>query len=274
MRTALAKPVDMDQLRDNHNQNRLRTMLARSQSWNENRVIKNDLDQEYCYVPRRPFIFGRETAPSRLLGPYYIGKYPISNDEFKSFVAQTGYEYQSFELMDRISPEPGCPAAPVSYDDARAYARWIRSILDGYYAIPNERQWELSARGFDGRVYPWGNTPPSDKHGVFSLTVDRRQTNISTEFPTNVSIFGCVNLIGNVWEWCVNLDPNTGPEYVLRGGSCEDHPELCNCRDRYPYEFNDDTTLYAGFRLLYLTEDLYETYQHLLGQQTIVHTRT
>ena len=97
----------------------------------------------------------------------------------------------------------------VDLEDAEAYARWAGK------SIPTEAQWQLAAQGLDGRLYPWGNE--------YDLT----KANIRSKGPEDVSAYqegsspyGCLNMVGNVWEW-TDSKHDDGRHWFsyLRGGS-------------------------------------------------------
>jgi len=102
--------------------------------------------------------------------PYYIDKYPVTNEAFKKFMDATHYhpkDNQNFlkDWKDGEYPDGWAkkPVTWVSIEDARAYANWAGKRL------PHEWEWQYAAQGSDNRLYPWGNCdwlPPAPRAGV------------------------------------------------------------------------------------------------------------
>ncbi|MGO8995703.1 MAG: bifunctional serine/threonine-protein kinase/formylglycine-generating enzyme family protein [Polyangiaceae bacterium] len=141
----------------------------------------------------------------------------------------------NYAQKDRADHPMNC----VTYDEANAYCRWVGGRL------PTETEWELAARGTDGRPFPWGIDPPSPSRlnacddgcalgrqkqeviGAVPLTGDDRwgATAPSGAFAAGASPFGAFDMAGNVAEWtksayCSYSEPACGAvARVVRGGS-------------------------------------------------------
>ena len=90
--------------------------------------------------------------------------------------------------------EPGFedyPMNAVTWFGAQAYCQWVDARL------PTEAEWELAARGIDGRVYPWGNQPPDANRAIFG-GVDFSALQPVDALPEGASYYGVLNMAGSV----------------------------------------------------------------------------
>ena len=111
------------------------------------------------------------------------------------------------------------PVRGVSWLDAQSYAQW-RSEKEGIrYRLPTELEWEVAARGTDGRRFTWGEifwpqaARLSQGYGSRSNSAwDARQF-------SDESVFGIWDLTGSQAEWCADEFGGRYGEYVLRGNA-------------------------------------------------------
>jgi formylglycine-generating enzyme required for sulfatase activity len=172
---------------------------------------------EMSRIPAGPFVMGRDDGPAderpqnRInLAEFFIDRLPVTNSQFAGFLEAKGIRgtaakhlYDSDDNDARIhvrtgkwQADPGFENHPVietSWFGAVAYCDALGKRL------PTEAEWEKSARGTDGRKFPWGNDPPDPTRAHFNAGWnDFRPVG---SFPKGASPYGVLDLAGNGWEW-------------------------------------------------------------------------
>ncbi|OQA20201.1 MAG: Serine/threonine-protein kinase pkn1 [Chloroflexi bacterium ADurb.Bin360] len=132
---------------------------------------------------------------------YWMAKTPITNAQYWLFVEATGREAPKYWENGRIPRGlESHPVVNVTWHDALAYCRWLSEVTGKAITLPSEAEWEKAARGDkDEREYPWGMEWEEGHCNSSELGV-----NCSTPigvFPEGASPYGCLDLVGNVWEW-------------------------------------------------------------------------
>jgi sulfatase modifying factor 1 len=223
------------------------------------------------------------------VGEFFIGRFPVTNDEYARFVRATGYPAPSVrelplvasggrdelfkELADpyvwqdgRPPPAHGNhPVVLIRYDDAIAYCAWSSETLGRAVRLPTEAEWEKAARGgADGNRFPWGKEfDPSACNFLPDAAVKRqRGTRPTGTYPPNA--YGLCDVIGNVWEWVADWyeedyyslgdvrdpgGPEAGSLRIVRGGSWVTD-DISMLRCSYRHKVPPDTYAYSiGFRI-------------------------
>jgi formylglycine-generating enzyme required for sulfatase activity/dienelactone hydrolase len=217
---------------------------------------------------------GRVTVASaqRLAGDavplpdFLVGRYEVTNREFKTFVTAGGYQRK--ELWDlpvrdgagaamtweaasarfrdrtgRLGPatwEAGdipagkedFPVAGISWYEARAYARFAGREL------PTIHHWRSAAR-IASTASPW-MLPVSNVKGTGVARVGQF---------TGMTPFGAFDMAGNVREWCVNA--NGTQRYILGGSWQEDAYVFASAHSEDPLDRSETN----GMRLIGLPSD-------------------
>jgi formylglycine-generating enzyme required for sulfatase activity len=231
-------------------------------------------EMEFCLVPAGLFLMGsetdgpsifRETPAHKVELPYAfsIGKYPVTVRQFEASGIEPGDP-------DSLRGASNAPVVWVSWDEAQAFCSWLterwrtsgRIAADWTVALPSEAEWEKSARGTDGRLYPWGGEPDPER-----ASYDDTQIGGPSPvgcFPRGASPYGCEEMSGNVWEWTRSRpadypydpldgreDPASDSPRVLRGGAYLNVAAYVRCavRDWYYPSFRH---WYLGFRVVLL----------------------
>ncbi|MCB9007985.1 MAG: SUMF1/EgtB/PvdO family nonheme iron enzyme [Ardenticatenaceae bacterium] len=149
--------------------------------------------KEFVRVPAGEFLYG-DDKKKVYLDEFWIAKTPVTNAEYARFVAETKAKFPGY--WKRSSPPAKLadhPVVNVSWHDAKAYAEW--SGLE----LPTEEQWEKAARGTDGREYPWGNEWRENHCNTRESDIGTTTT-VGQFSPQGDSVYGCVDMAGNVWN--------------------------------------------------------------------------
>lgn len=244
-------------------------------------------------IPSGTFRRGSNVSPDEApvvevnLSSFAIDITPVTNKQYRVFIKSGGYKTKKYwtEAGWRFVCELGLthpnywfddhwnqddqPVTGVSWWEALAFATFCGKTL------PTEAQWEYACKGTDDRQYPWGNDAPTLEYANFApdcepLELNRSSTSVYAH-PLNRSYFGCLDMAGNVAEWCLdNASPNYSwdnsrinpvyitsetEDHVVRGGSglFNEGFMRCSSRDYYPPTLRDNT---IGFRcVINLEED-------------------
>jgi gamma-glutamyl hercynylcysteine S-oxide synthase len=193
------------------------------------------------------------------VGPFWIGRVPVSNRQWQEFMADDGYGrpelwsgrgwahrteaalerplfWSAHGTRRRFGNEEGVPpdepVQHICYYEAEAFARWAGGRL------PTEMEWEKACAWDPAtgarRRWPWGSAPPGPEHANLGGAALRPAP--VGAYPQGASPCGAEQMIGDVWEWTCSefapwpgfspmiyrdySQPFFGGDYkVLRGGS-------------------------------------------------------
>ena len=164
------------------------------------------------------------------LDAFYIGKYEVTNGDWRKFRDDPGYDDPKFWPSGRVVPKDQVPywtqpqnhggATPdsdrypvlgVNWDSATAYCNWLSAKTGKKYRLPTEAEWEKAARGPDQRRFPWGNeigrsyanytgAQKYDTGMLVGFYDGSKRDDLQTH--SNASPYGAFDMAGNVMEWC------------------------------------------------------------------------
>jgi serine/threonine protein kinase len=189
-------------------------------------------------------------------------------EDFRAFVTDTDYQAKQnvysmeiggktgFHLLKAHWEEPGFaqtdkhPVCGVSWDDAKAFCKWLteREIKSGQlppgfqYRLPTDAEWKgLLVTQIPGKPdresrYPWGDAWPPPERGCNMAGAEMRdgeapidwpiirgfrdnfpRTSKVDQFPANR--FGIHDSYGNLWQFCEDRPDPLSKRRLMRGGS-------------------------------------------------------
>ena len=183
--------------------------------------------------------------------PFAVSVYEVTFGEWDACVNEGGCN--GYQPHGEGWGRGGRPVINVSWDDARAYVKWLSQRTGKRYRLLSESEWEYVARAGTMEPFHTGATISADQANYDSSYTyvsgqkgryRGRTVQVGTFSP---NAFGLHEVHGNVWEWtqdCWNEDYTGAPadnrawetgeceQRVLRGGSWGDVPWLLRSADR------------------------------------------
>jgi len=160
------------------------------------------------------------------LAAYWIDQTEVTNAMYSDCV-NAGICNEPVEISSRTRPGyylsnefSEYPVIHVTWEDAKTYCYWVGGRL------PTEAEWEKAARGFDDRIYPWGNSLPNYEIANYWDTQDLNGDTVAVgSYPNGASPYGALDMAGNVWEWVndyydgnyYSVSPKENPTGPLEG---------------------------------------------------------
>lgn len=166
---------------------------------------------------------------------FQIGQFPLTNAEYALFIEADSYEDECWWTTDAArawlrgegstngldewypfgkvyhEPEywndtrfnnPSQPVVGITWFEARAYCAWLSGQTGWLIQLPTEVQFEVAARGKDGRLYPYGMTFDHARSNTFESHI-RRTTPVG--IFDNATPEGVFDLTGNAYTWTSSI---------------------------------------------------------------------
>lgn len=108
------------------------------------------------------------------------------------------------------------PCTALTGHGALAYAEWVGGRL------PTKAEWEKAAGGPEGRIWPWGDTPPDATRARFGRPAVIGPVRVGS-YEAGASPYGLLDMAGNVTER-VSAGPGEPPVMIKGGSWLSPHP--------------------------------------------------
>ncbi|MDM8523268.1 SUMF1/EgtB/PvdO family nonheme iron enzyme [Desulfococcaceae bacterium HSG8] len=195
---------------------------------------------------------------------FWMGKYEVTNKQYRKY--KSGHNSGDYEgnFLDGDNQ----PAVRVSWDDAKAFAKWLTGKSRHEFRLPTEAEWEYACRAGTQTARFWGDDP--DDACRYASVADQTH-NCDDGYAVTAPVgsfspnsFRLYDMLGNIWEWCEDIYDSDayrkhkrnnpiyadgGSDRVRRGGSWYGKPAYVRCAERDHYSPASRGNL-LGFRLV------------------------
>ena len=190
---------------------------------------------------------------------FYIGKYPITNQQFLPFLQEVGNQEEEgsnwvnlegqyegvrcgikkqkdiFHCVDGLEHHP---MIYVSWHGAKAYCKWLSEKANNNYRLPTKSEWKYAAEGGKNRKdFSHAGSNKLKEVGWYNTNSHAETKPVGLKLPNKLGLY---DMSGNVFEWCEDYSNKGTPkdgsawregkdiqERVVRGGSWYDDDDVC-----------------------------------------------
>lgn len=129
------------------------------------------------------------------LNSFWIDQFEVTFSEYQECVKENQCSFAKPNYQGFSAPNQ--PIVGVNWYQARDYCKWKGKRL------PTEAEWEKSARGDNGEIYPWGNEPADCNKAIIK---ENQKTGCGKETTWEVGSrpafrYKLYDIAGNSWEW-------------------------------------------------------------------------
>lgn len=268
------------------------------------KAITNSLGMQFIRIGQGSFMMGSTPEePGRsndeahhrvkLTQPFFMQRTEVTVGQFNQFVESAGYRTDaekgkgcwitgndkgwrqkpesSWKKPGSMVIEDDLPVICVTWNDAKAFARWLSQKEHKTYRLPTEAEWEYAGRAGTTTPFSTGRCLSTDEanYGEIGHLYEKCTTVFRKRRGRPISVgqskpnpWQLHDIHGNVSEWCADWygpipsgnainpkGPKSGSERVMRGGHWQSEAAGCRSakRRRFPPNFASDA---VGFRLV------------------------
>ncbi|MBQ9355759.1 MAG: SUMF1/EgtB/PvdO family nonheme iron enzyme [Prevotella sp.] len=171
------------------------------------------------------------------LSSFYIGKYPVTQVEWKTIMGRNPSNFQN----------PNRPVEYVSWNDCQMFIRKLNELTQMQFRLPTEAEWEYAARGGNyHRGYVYAGSDLVEDVAWYNRNSNGVTHEVGQKRPNELGLY---DFSGNTWEWCQDWygrysisplnnpvnDKSWGSFRVARGGCFKGNNSFCRitCRNYF-----------------------------------------
>ncbi|MFC1553347.1 formylglycine-generating enzyme family protein [candidate division KSB1 bacterium] len=227
---------------------------------------------EMVLIPAGDFMMGEDngknfeyTAHKVQLDSFYIGKYEVTQMEWKSVMGNNPSNFKSFVSLLGFLGYDDHPVESVSWNDVQEYLEKLSELTGNTYRLPTEAEWEYACRAGSTTEYCYGDDDSRLGDYAWYLDNSGKKTHpVGQKLPND---WGLYDMHGNVYEWCSDwygryyyqecydqgtvtnpLGPNDGSSRFPRGGGWADYSSELRSTYRYGGHDPSSVNFNIGFR--------------------------